>query len=66
MVVVGIALGGIQAWCGVHTPVWFPQALALYTYLWIPVGSLAVANATTPKAPVYAVAAPALPPVGTD
>jgi hypothetical protein len=47
-VLAGLALGGIQAWYGADAgPDWFPQALALYGYLGIPIGGLAIAN--TPK-----------------
>jgi len=44
-VIAGLALGGIQAWYGAAAgPEWFPQALALYGYLGIPIGGLAIAN----------------------
>jgi hypothetical protein len=47
-VIAGLILGGIQAWYGADAaPHWFPQALALYGYLTIPIGGLAWAN--TPK-----------------
>lgn len=49
--IAGLVLGGIQAWYGVigDTPTWLAQYLAVYGYLGIPVGGLAIAN--TPKKP---------------
>jgi len=43
-VVAGLALGSIQAWYGDASPEWLPQYLAVYGYLGIPVGGLAIAN----------------------
>lgn len=45
--VAGLVLGGIQAWYGDNSPEWLGQYLAVYGYLGIPVGGLAIAN--TPK-----------------
>lgn len=44
--IAGLVLGGIQAWYGVigDTPTWLAQYLAVYGYLGIPVGGLAIAN----------------------
>lgn len=52
-VVVGLILGSIQAWYGDGAPDWLGQYLAVYGYVGIPVGGLAIAN--TPKpAPDFA------------
>jgi len=43
-ILVGFALGGIQAWYGDHSPAWLPQYLAVYGYVGLGVSGLAIAN----------------------
>lgn len=59
-VVAGLILGGIQAWYGVigENPVWLAQYLAVYGYLGIPVGGLAIANANTTQVQAFELPAP--------
>lgn len=49
LVVIGVALGSIQAWCtaaGIDVPTWHAPALAVLGYLSAAVGLVAAANVT--------------------
>jgi len=58
LVVVGVGLGTVQAWCtaaGLDVPTWHAPSLAVLGYLSAAIGLVAAANVAAPRAQVIAV-----------